>query len=226
MKILCIGDSLGLPRKGCDYEETWLALLRQHYPEHTFFGHFAGDRLVNSALNDYNQYFQYYNPDVVILQQGICDCAPRYVDESKLMTRVIRKFFYTLGLKNYYWHLVKSHKRNPNCVKTRPEKFVETCESLINKVLSIGGRLIFIKIGHGAESVLSASPFFNDNVDRYNALLDQFSNKYNNVYVVDPLNNVKEEMFVDGYHCGPSGMLVVYEALHPVLDKIITGTLS
>ena len=27
MRVLCVGDSLGLPRKGCPYEKTWFFKL-------------------------------------------------------------------------------------------------------------------------------------------------------------------------------------------------------
>ncbi len=221
MKILCIGDSLGLPRRGCVYEDTWLALLRQHYPEHSFYDFFAGDRLIDSALHDFNQYYQYYKPDVVILQQGICDCAPRFIDESKLSTRIIRRLFYTLCLKNLYWRIVKSHKRNPNRVKTPPSKFVELYKQLINNVLENKGKfIVIIKIGHGAESVIASSQYFNYNVDRYNALIDGIASNYNQVFVVDPLSIVNEEMCVDGYHCGPIGMQKVSESLIAILDSM------
>lgn len=221
MKILCIGDSLGLPRKGCLYEDTWLSLLRNRYPEHTFIGHFAGDRLIDSAAHDYDTYYQYYKPDIVIFQQGICDCAPRYVDEKKLSTRIARKMLYFLGFEKVYWRIVKSHSRKPDCVHTSPEKFVEVYKQMINKILANEGKyIVLIKIGHGAESVLAASPYFNMNADRYNALIDDIASCYSQVYVIDPLNVVKEDFFVDGYHCGASGMQKVCESLCGVLDGL------
>lgn len=221
MKVLCIGDSLGLPRKGCNYEDTWVSLLRKRYPNHTFIDHFSGDRLISNAAQNYEIYYKYYNPDIVIFQQGICDCAPRYIDDKKLSTRIIRKVFYALRLQSFFWRLVKLHKRSPDCVHTRPEKFLEVFKTLIDKILSEGGRVIIIKIGHGAEPVISASPFFNNNVDRYNALIDQIADNNDRIYVVDPLLDVREELFVDGYHCGPLGMEKVYDTLCSVLDKLI-----
>ncbi len=222
MKILCIGDSLGLPRKGCDYEETWLALLRQHYPEHSFYAFFAGDRLIDSALHDFNQYYQYFKPDVVILQQGICDCAPRYFDGHNILLRILRKLFYIIGIENMFWRIVKCHKRRADCVHTRPEVFTETYTQLVDRIIANGGKyVILIKIGHGAKSVIASSPYFNQNVDRFNTLIDGIASKYNQVYVVDPLNNIKEEWFVDGYHCGPLGMQKVSESLVSVFDALI-----
>lgn len=222
MKILCIGDSLGLPRKGCNYEDTWVALLRNKYPKHTFIDHFHGDRLIDSALSDYNHYYKYCNPDIVIIQQGICDCAPRYINDDKFSVRVIRKMFYLLRMENLFWRLVKKHKRSPDCVYTHPEKFVNTYKMLIDSILDGVERcVILVKIGHGDKTITAASPYFNKNADRYNNLIDQIASGYSKVYVIDPLNDVKDEMFVDGYHCGPLGMQKVSASLCSVFDKLL-----
>ena len=139
MKILCIGDSLGLPREECAFEETWISLLRNKYPQHTFIGQFEGGRLIDDSLRAYNGYYKYYRADVVILQLGICDCAPRYVNERKSINRLIRKFFYLLGLSNLYWRIVKSHLRRPDCVNTQPSVFLNQYKLLVENVLSRGG---------------------------------------------------------------------------------------
>lgn len=221
MKILCIGDSLGLPRKGCLYEDTWLSLIRARYPDYTFIDHFHGDRLIDSASHDYDTYYRYYNPDIVIFQQGICDCAPRYIDEKKLLTRVIRKLFYSLGLQNLFWRIVKSHNRRLDCVHTRPEQFIDIYSRLIDNIFKNGSKfVVLIKIGHGADSVIASSPYFNINVDRYNSIIDEIASKYDNVYVVDPLNIINNEMFVDGYHCGPLGMQKVFDSICAVFDNL------
>ena len=141
MKVLCFGDSLGLPREGCKYEETWISLLRTKYPHHTFIDHFEGARLIDSAVSDYNTYYKYYDADVVILQEGICDCSPRYVNDKKTSSMMIRKAFNTLGLSKLYWRIVKSHIRRPNCVYTQPVSFENKYGMLMRNVLSGGGIL-------------------------------------------------------------------------------------
>lgn len=220
MKILCIGDSLGLPREECAFEETWISLLRNKYPQHTFIGQFEGGRLIDSALSAFNGYYRYYGADIVILQLGVCDCAPRYVNEKKAFNRMIRKTFYSLGLSDLYWKIVKIRARRPDCVNTPPDVFKNQYGQLIDNIIAEGRCVIVIKIGHGAQSVINSSPFFNSNVDRYNAIIDKLIGAREKVYNVDPLNLVNEELFVDGYHCNAKGMEKVYELLCKVIDKI------
>lgn len=220
MKILCIGDSLGLPRSGCNYEETWLHLLRNRYPQHIVIDHCEGGRLIDNALSAYNGYYKFYGADIIILQLGICDCAPRYVNEKKAINRMIKKAFVSLGLTELYWRIVKSHVRRPNCVDTQPEVFKNMYGKLIDNILTEGGYIIIVKIGHGAQSVTNSSPYFNTNVDRYNSIIDKLVEAKEKVFSVDPLNLVTEEIFVDGYHCNAKGMTKVYELLCPLIEKI------
>ncbi len=214
MKILCIGDSLGLPREGCSYEETWFSQLVGKYPQHTFFSHFEGGRLIESALNDYNMYYRYYNTDVVILQQGIVYCSPRSVNDKKAINLVIRKLFTVFGLTKLYWKIVKSHPRRPDCVYTKIESFETKYGELVKSILSTENKaIIAIKIGHSTEALVEkSSKYFNSNVDRYNAIIDKIANdNKGRMIVISPLDKVEDDMFLDGYHCSAKGMKMVYE---------------
>ena len=220
MRILCIGDSLGLPREGCSYEDTWIFLLKQKYPQHSFINSFTRRQLISEALREYQNHTIHFKADVVILQQGICDCSPRYVNDLLFVNRVIKWIFDKLNRTELYWRIVKQTPRKQNCVYTKPDNFKRDYKCLIDSVLTAGGSIILIKIGHGSESVQKSSPFYNSNVDKYNHIIDEIAKGYNKVYVVDPLNRVVDEMFVDGYHCNKVGMYKVYEELSCVIDKI------
>lgn len=222
MKILCIGDSLGLPREGCTYEETWISLLRNKWPKHIFFSHFEGGRLIGSALSDWNMYYRYYNADVVILQQGICDCSPRYVNDLKAINVIIRKLFSVCGLTKVYWKIVKSHTRRPDCVYTSIKKFEESYGMLVDNILANGTKaVVTIKIGHSNEAlVLKSSKYFNSNVDRYNAIIDKVVGGHKDkMHVIAPLDKVTDDMFVDGYHLNGKGMKRVFEEVSNVMEE-------
>lgn len=221
MKILCIGDSLGLPREGCSVEETWPSLLRKNYPKHTIIEEFQRERLIDNAVKNYNKKFKQYNADIVILQLGICDCAPRYVNKTSIVNRIIRKAFTIIGLSDFYWEKVKSRPRRQNCVFTKPKRFTNLYNKLISGAVTDGATVIIIEIGHGGGTVLKSSPYFNFNVDVYNCIIEAISKKYNKkVYIVNPLNEVDDDLFVDGYHCNGKGMRKVYDELCNILDVI------
>ena len=82
--------------------------------------------------------------------------------------------------------------------------------------------MVIIKIGHGAPSVVGKSSFFNSNVDAYNRVFDKLKEKYGKkLLIVDPLCNVDEDLFVDGYHCNHKGMEIVFNQLNSILSPII-----
>ena len=225
MKILCIGDSLGLPREGCSVEETWPSLLRKNYPQHTIIEEFQRERLIDNAVKNYNKKFKQYGADIIILQLGICDCAPRHIDKKSIVNRLVRRTFDLIGLSDFYWKKVKSRPRRPNCVYTKPKRFTNLYNKLVSVAVTDRAVVIIIEIGHGGTSVLKSSPYFNSNVDAYNCILKTISKNYNEkVYIVNPLNEVDDDLFVDGYHCNGKGMRKVYVELCGILDVLNQST--
>lgn len=78
MKILVLTDSLGLPRdapQDLSYEETWPFFLSQQKNVKLLQSSIGG----GTSFDLYKQtiYLKSFNPDIVILQVGIVDCAPR-----------------------------------------------------------------------------------------------------------------------------------------------------
>lgn len=221
MKVLCIGDSLGMPREGCLEEEVWTSLLKQRYPDLMFIDEFKRARLVEDALACYRKQYKNYNADITILQLGIVDCSPRYINTHNKIVRLIFYLFDKLGKSDYLWRKVKSRPRRRSCVYTSPSKFRKVYSNLVKEILSADGILVIIKIGHGSEAVLKRSQYFNFNVDKYNNIIDGIVNQYKErVYCISPLKVVSEDYFVDGYHCCSKGMRIVYEELTKVLDSI------
>lgn len=218
MRVLCIGDSLALPREECPYESTWFYRLRQAFPQHEFIDFFKRGLLISDALHMFDTYYQFYDSDVVIIQTGICDCSPRYINDTKRLVVVIKSIFKKLGVESIFWKIVKLRKRRQTCVYTKFDRFKSEYEQLVHKLILSGvNHIILVKIGHAAPSVLPRNPRMNENVDNYNSVIDQLAgDEKEGVVAVDPLNDAPDEYFVDGYHCNPKGMDVVYEQIRSV----------
>ena len=222
MRILCVGDSLALPREECPYESTWFYQLQQAFPQHEFIDYFKRGLLISDALHMYDTYYQFYSSDVAVIQTGICDCSPRYINDQKLIVVAVKSVFKKLGLESLFWKIVKLRKRRQACVYTKYDRFKSDYELLVHKLLSSGTRrIILVKIGHAAPSVLPRNPKMNENVDKYNSVIDQLANEEKEkVIAVGPLEEAIDENFVDGYHCNPKGMGVVYEQIKTILLQI------
>lgn len=75
-KVLIITDSLGLPRltpEKTEYEETYPYLLSKKF----LIMHYSKGGGTIMELYEQVGYFKAFEPDYVILQSGIVDCAPR-----------------------------------------------------------------------------------------------------------------------------------------------------
>ena len=102
IKILVFSDSLGLPRntpQAVNWEETWVQLLSKIYcVEYCAIG---GAKV--SDLSRQISYYKIFNPDIVIVQSGIVDCAPRALTEfeKQIIERfaILKSFFHSLNLK-------------------------------------------------------------------------------------------------------------------------------
>ncbi len=222
MKILCIGDSLALPREECQYEDTWFYKLKKDFPQHEFIDYFTRGLLIKNAVFDFDTYYQFYKADVVIIQTGICDCSPRYINNIKRPYKQIQGICTLLKLDGLFWKLVKKRTRKPDCVYTSINSFETLYNQLVKSFLEAGAKkIIVVRIGHSAESVAVRNPYMNQNVDKYNLVLEKIHDRLKEkTILISPLEQVDESFFVDGYHCNAKGMYVVYDKLKGVLSEI------
>lgn len=222
MKILCIGDSLGMPRPGVSYEETWFYRLSKAFPQHVFVSEFRRAMLINEAVSLFDSYYTFYKPDIIIIQTGICDCSPRTFNTNSTIGRRILKLCSILGVSNIFWAFIKQRERKTYRVYTKLKDFRLLYETLINKLFGGGvKKIIVVKIGHGASSLLVKSKAFNDNVDLYNKTIEEVCRHYRGqILVSNPLNDVTDDIFVDGYHCNSKGMDLVYRSLEPLIRNL------
>ena len=216
MRVLCIGDSLALPREGCKYECTWYYKLKKYYKDTEFVDYFKRGLRIIETRDLFSMYYSEYAPNIVIIQTGICDCAPRYINSYKLVWKIAIKLASRIGFERFFWTIIKTlFKRTKTCVYTKPTNFKCLYEELIKNFLKLGVlHIIIVKIGHASKDVVASNPFFNENVDFYNSILDEIANKHKDIVkTIHPLDIVDENMFVDGYHCNPNGMDIVFKSI-------------
>lgn len=84
MKILILTDSVGLPRSKpefCSFEDTWPVLLRKNDRN---IHQVSIGAATSQVLLKQVTYQKAFKPDLVILQVGIVDCAPRFMSNKEL----------------------------------------------------------------------------------------------------------------------------------------------
>lgn len=117
-KILCIGDSLALPGHLNSYEDTWFHKLKKEFPNYDFISFFkrqlTTDVLVTmgGGVRGIDKWpkgadsLEAYLPDMVIIQLGIVDYAPRllYNVEIKILSKM------PASLSMFYIHIIKKFR--------------------------------------------------------------------------------------------------------------------
>lgn len=92
-RILLITDSLAFPRVTPEfvrYEDTYVALLKRRFPDWDFIHVGRGGATIVDLYKHTTYFHGTINPDLVIMQCGIVDCAPRTLTqiEQQILLRV------------------------------------------------------------------------------------------------------------------------------------------
>lgn len=222
-KVLCISDSLGLPRPEVKYEETWIKLLKLKYPEFDYITLFRR-ALTSSFLSEgnFNEYLKYYDPNIVILQLGIVDCAPRYLRDKSIIKKIERRL--PIKLKSYFWFFWKStHDRKIDYSEVSLSDFENNLRNYFIQCKTLGvEKVIVVKICTPAVEMVKKNPLIVEAVNLYNNVFDNVSNEFNNVTVINPLHVGESEIYLeDGYHTNYFGNKLVGESIMNELANLM-----
>lgn len=210
--ILCISDSFGLPRPGTEYSATWIARLKAMRPDTDFVGLFRRKANTDQLSElDYGEYLTFYRPEQVILQLGICDCAPRYVRTTTLLYRVLNH------LPAIAWKTVKLMLgRKPTRTDVAIDRYEANLEAYASRCRTNGvKRLIIVKIGIPSEPMVSANPGVVASAEAYNARIDAVARRHPEIVcTVAPLAIASPQNYLaDGYHPSPEGHRLIADAI-------------
>ena len=200
--FLCISDSLGLPRPGIMYSDTWISMLRQCHPDIEFISDFHRNATTDILSEwDYGEHLLFYKPDSIILQLGICDCAPRYIRSKSLLYKILNNI--PQKIASFLWIIIKFFRaRNIKYADVLPDKFEKNILTYLEKCAECNVKqIIVVKIARPTEVMLKANPSINNAINVYNNILDRIPQYYSFVQIIDPLNKPEEEYYTnDGYH--------------------------
>ena len=226
MKILCIGDSLGMPRPNVSYKDTWFYKVSQEYKDISFIDKFRR-QMTTEALEDRDFYISHYFPDAVIVQLGVCDCSPRIINERNLFWKVFLTLSKKLKMETVFWKVVKSlfSRNKSERVWVPIDKFTNNIGQFIEKMERENSnvKFLFIGIGTPSLSLQERSPFMMDNIIKYNKVLSTLAERMGEgkVCYVNPLNAADESLYVDGYHPNSLGHERVYKEVSTIIKQWI-----
>ncbi len=229
-KILCIGDSLALPGHGNRFEDTWFCKLQLHFSNYLFASHFKRaitTRVLISEGGGDNVFpggadcLEFYLPDIIVLQLGIVDCAPRYLKQSSLFSKVLERM--PGKLKSLIYGILKKvKKRSAKNADIIPLQFFHYLEVYLKRCqINNVKKVIIIKICTPDERMRVKSLEILEAIKEYNDIIDQMDQTFDIVTVINPLNaDLTPDIYDDGYHPNTLGNQLVFEELKKVISLV------
>lgn len=222
-KVLCIGDSLGLPRPQVPYADTWISLLRQQR-NYDFIADFHRNATTEILSQwEYGEHLLFYEPEIIILQLGICDCAPRYIKTTSLLYRLLYRF--PSGLAKIIWKLIKLvKKRSLNCTEVSIGRFKRNLINYIEQCAKADiNRIVIIKIAIPGKAMIQGNPEILKAIKIYNDVYDQLEKEYPYlITVVNPLSQGNDLHYVeDGYHPNGNGNAIIAKIIEQELINYV-----
>lgn len=233
-KIAIIADSMCLPRGekegNIPFETTYPILLEDLFNEFInkenkprFIVKGKRSRTILDVKEEWKEVIDFIKPEIVIVNVGITDCAPRILDEKK------RKFvdgikinFVKNGIINYLKrNRTKLILKDPTKRSVAKEVFEKEYKNIINHLTPKTKKIIFVGILNVSEDLEKKSPGYLESVKLYNSVLSSgVDNK--KIYFLDvnkefEKNNFNECRLEDGYHYSIKGNGIVAGALFDIL---------
>ena len=221
-RVLIITDSVGMPRPEVGYEHTWIYRLKQKFPGYDIMDRSArgstSHRLVTEGGGGVDL-LETYMPDIVIMQLGITECAPRLFRKQGPEFFVMNRIMNNDMRARYISFIKKKRVRDPRLTDVSPEIFRQNIRNYFSRAEESGSQVIVLLIARPGELVLGKSPHIKENIDLYNRIFSEEAVPFDNVMLVEPFgeDDDLDRLFLDELHLTPEGYGIIYDRLVPLL---------
>lgn len=211
-KILILTDSLGLPRdvpERVHFEDTWPHHLKD---EKTIIIQLSLGGATSSDLCAQVHYYKNLNPDVVIVQVGIVDCAPRalgYYENLIFKRWRLTGFLCQIALS----HFGKSIRNIRNISYTSPLQFRKNVICLLNCFPN--SKMLFVGILPANNSYEQQVHGIQNRIKQYNSILkDTCQDSY-----IDMCDIPCDCIMSDYHHLNVNGHKFLFDKVRSKLNK-------
>lgn len=208
-KILIITDSVSLPRKTNDgiveWHETYVNRLKQELLDYEFITVAIGGATIRDLRKQLN-YYKILKPEILILQCGIVDCAPRAY--GKIEMEIIRKIKLYRFTKLFLPYLRKKRAHTYTSLKLFKKTLIEM-KNIVNADSFYS--LSILPSNPDYEKLL---PGISKNINDYNEVL------FSNTNFIDLSNIPKEGILKDHHHINAIGHEFIFNTILRKLNSI------
>lgn len=213
-KVLFIGDSLCLPRKLPSLvmdEEVWVNIVTKELKYNFDFFHLLHPGLHTSMIREnLNNQLGAYSPDVIILQVGVVDCAPRSLKEyeRKVISRLPNKLKHIIlyFVKKYYSNIINIRNITYVCKKDFKSNLLALRE-YYNKAI-----FIIVPISPANKKYILKNPKIENNIKIYNQIIEAiFKGQFlGDMYAA---HNIDDIYLEDNHHLNHLGNSIIANAV-------------
>ncbi|WP_155401841.1 SGNH/GDSL hydrolase family protein [Chromobacterium violaceum] len=207
-RVLIITDSLGFPRKtpsAVHYQETYVSLLKHQFPEIDFIHHGRGGGTI-AELYDMSSYFHdTLDPDIVFIQSGIVDCAPRALSHTENRLISLLPF-----VRKPIFFLVRKWSRFLRKVRGISYTSINDFHEVVCKFNQSFSKVYWVEILPASDEYENHLEGVGVNISTFNKVLKRY-----NYIPTEDFN--KEDMLSDFHHLSASGHRKVFERISQVI---------
>ena len=215
-RVLIIGDSLALPRERPEpvrYDETWPEQLKKTGRFDIIQLSLGGGTIVD--LFEQTSYYKHYNPDIVIIQSGIVDCAPRALTQLELRFLLSNKLSRLFLSRFLPINFLRAHRKITFVDKN---KFEESYENVILQFKGCNYILIgILPISSDYEKKVKG---ISKNQVEYNNIIKSLALKLKGKYLNTDLMPI-DGIMTDFHHLNSVGHSWIFSAIVDVIDTKI-----
>lgn len=211
-KLLIISDSVAAARhepEATFWEDTYAYLLSSKY---RVYQHTVGGARVSELDEACLAYLRQFRPNIVILQCGIVDCAPRayrWIEE-----RMFEAYWFPRKIRNLISKTITTRKlRSKRRVVYTPINHFKACCEEIRDTFPYA-QVYCVGILPPSAKYEDVNPGITSNVQKYNGVLKSvFGNHY-----IDMAQIPLEGIMSDLHHLNKMGHQYVYEQIMKALN--------
>lgn len=204
-QIRLYADSLGLPRPGVvANHERYFSLFTKWYKEkHNCESEVIDHSRSNTTIKDLYAWFiednRYFGnkADIIILQEGIVDCAPRPIPRK--VRNIISKmpgFLKKRVIKFLHNNRAKLQNFGLKYFIVKPKDFAEEYKKFLKTASETAVRVYVINIVPTNDEIEIQSPGLKKSIDDYNKIISEVVKeiKLKNVFLIDVYEYVKNKI--------------------------------
>lgn len=222
--LLIQGDSLTLPRNSVAYIDTWPGLLQRNLVQFHTVNIAQSEKTTADFSGDleahHKRELEYYEPQTIVVQVGIVDCAPRYFRKwEKELLDLVPVDSISSGVFFLVKHL---RSRSEKRAYIDQSTFKSNLESYCHRAQKAAvDRVVLVKILQAGKKYSTKNPRVERSITQYNSIIDDVAKQFSSVETLRPLADdpatekelIEDCTLLDGYHLNKNGHQRLFERL-------------